>query len=53
MKPYTETIEGTEIEFEMVPIPGGTFTIGSPENEADHEDDEGPPPTCQGRTRSG
>lgn len=42
MKPYTETIPGTKISFEMIPIPGGTFTIGSPEDEEGRGDDEGP-----------
>jgi formylglycine-generating enzyme required for sulfatase activity len=42
MKPYTETIPGTNITFEMVPIPGGTFTIGSPDDEESRNDDEGP-----------
>ena len=30
MKPYVETIPGTEVKFEMVPIPGGTFDDGQP-----------------------
>lgn len=42
MIPYTAKLPGTEIEFEMVPIPGGTFTMGTPESEADREADEGP-----------
>lgn len=42
MVPYAEKIPGTDASFEMVPIPGGTFTIGSPEDEADRSDDEGP-----------
>ena len=42
MVPYTETIPGTDITFEMIPIPGGDFTIGSPESEPDRQDDEGP-----------
>lgn len=42
LKPYTETIPGTEIKFEMLPIPGGTFTLGSPEGEEGRNDDEGP-----------
>jgi len=42
MKPYTEVIEQTEAVIEMVPIPGGSFTIGSPDDEADRNDDEGP-----------
>jgi formylglycine-generating enzyme required for sulfatase activity len=42
MKPYTETIPGTSIKFEMVPVPGGTFRMGSPAGEAGRADDEGP-----------
>ena len=33
MKPYTTTIPGTDVSFDMVPIPGGKFKMGSPENE--------------------
>ena len=29
MVPYTATIPGTEIEFSMEPVPGGTFQMGS------------------------
>lgn len=42
MVPYTETIPGTHVSFEMIPIPGGEFLLGSPEDEADRGDDEGP-----------
>ncbi len=42
MKPYAETIPGTSDTFAMVPIPGGTFTMGSPEDEEGRQDDEGP-----------
>lgn len=42
MVPYNETIPGTDVQFEMQPIPGGTFTMGSPPDEADRNDDEGP-----------
>ncbi|HEX8201526.1 MAG TPA: SUMF1/EgtB/PvdO family nonheme iron enzyme [Isosphaeraceae bacterium] len=42
MKPYAEAIPGTEISFQMVPIPGGQFLMGSPESEADRSEDEGP-----------
>ena len=42
MKPYTEVISGTEITFDMVPIPGGTFVMGSPANEKGRKQDEGP-----------
>src|SRR5688572_17562376 len=42
MAPYTENIPGTDITFEMIPIPGGEFLMGSPPNEAERNDDEGP-----------
>jgi len=42
MVPYTEKIPGTDITFEMIPIPGGEFLLGSPNDEADRKDDEGP-----------
>ncbi|HMB07244.1 MAG TPA: formylglycine-generating enzyme family protein, partial [Isosphaeraceae bacterium] len=41
MRPYVETIPGTELKFEMVPIPGGTFTMGSPPGEPKRSEDEG------------
>jgi formylglycine-generating enzyme required for sulfatase activity len=42
MVPYTATIPGTDVSFEMVPIPGGTFMMGSPESEKNRNEDEGP-----------
>lgn len=42
MRPYTELVEQAEAEFEMVPIPGGTFTMGSAEDEPWRREDEGP-----------
>jgi formylglycine-generating enzyme required for sulfatase activity len=42
MKPYTNTIPGTAIAYEMVPIPAGEFVMGSPESEKDRKPDEGP-----------
>lgn len=42
MKPYTQVIPGTEVKFEMVPIPGGEFLMGSPANEPNRNPDEGP-----------
>lgn len=42
MKPYTQPIHNTEIKFDMVPIPGGEYVMGSPESEADRKEDEGP-----------
>ncbi len=38
MKPYKVTIPGTEVTFEMVPVPGGTFLMGDPD-----VDGAGPP----------
>lgn len=42
MKPYVDVIHGTDAKFEMVPIPGGEFVLGSPDNEAGRKSDEGP-----------
>ena len=42
MVPYTATIPGTEVEYQMIPVPGGTFTMGSPEDEEGRLEDEGP-----------
>lgn len=42
MVPYTVTLPGSNVTFEMVPIPGGNFLLGSPESEAERGDDEGP-----------
>ncbi len=42
MKRYTEKIPGTRVSFDMIPIPSGNFTMGSPASEKDRNDDEGP-----------
>jgi formylglycine-generating enzyme required for sulfatase activity len=42
MKPYTDIVVGSDAKFDMVPIPGGKFLMGSPEGEADRKEDEGP-----------
>ena len=42
MVPYSATLPGTDVSFEMVPIPGGTFAMGSPASEKHRNDDEGP-----------
>jgi formylglycine-generating enzyme required for sulfatase activity len=39
---YVEKIPGTDASFKMVPIPGGTFSMGSPDGEKDRKEDEGP-----------
>ena len=43
MVPYTSKIPGTDVSFELIPIPGGKFVLGSPASEKDRKDDEGPP----------
>jgi sulfatase modifying factor 1 len=42
MVPYSIFIPGTDVEFTMIPIPGGRFTMGSPESESDRSENEGP-----------
>ena len=42
MKPYTNTIPGTRVTYVMMPIPGGEFMMGSPDNEPGRKPDEGP-----------
>ncbi len=42
MQPYTEAIRGTDVSFEMLPIPGGSFLMGSPDDETRRKPDEGP-----------
>ena len=42
MKKYTEVLPGADIKFDMVPIKGGAFTMGSPDGEKNRKPDEGP-----------
>jgi formylglycine-generating enzyme required for sulfatase activity len=42
MKAYSTVIPGSDISFDMVPIPGGKFKMGSPDNEVGHKPDESP-----------
>jgi formylglycine-generating enzyme required for sulfatase activity len=42
LKTYVETIAASDVKFEMVPIPGGTFVMGSPATEAKRGNDEDP-----------
>ena len=42
LAPYTETLPNTKVTFEMVPIQGGDFMMGSPESEPGRDTDEGP-----------
>ena len=40
--PYKEAIPGTKVSFEMLPIPGGKFAMGTPDTEAGRVAEEGP-----------
>ena len=42
MVPYEAVIPGTEVTYKMIPIAGGIGTVGSPKDEADRLDSEGP-----------
>jgi formylglycine-generating enzyme required for sulfatase activity len=42
MHPYTDTIAGSKVTFDMVPLPGGSFKMGSPPREKARKPDEGP-----------
>ena len=42
MKPYTDVIANGDVTFDLVPIPGGKFAMGSPDGEPSRKDDEGP-----------
>ena len=42
MKPYVDEIPNSTAKFEMLPIPGGTFLMGSPTDEPGRRADEGP-----------
>lgn len=39
---YSQNITGSNLSFKMVPIPSGSFTMGSDENEKGRNADEGP-----------
>ncbi len=40
--PYTLTIPGSSVQIEMVPVPGGTYSMGSSAEAEHHAEDEGP-----------
>ncbi|ASV29173.1 formylglycine-generating enzyme family protein [Maribacter cobaltidurans] len=42
LKDFTQTIEGSKLEIEMVAIPSGRFNMGSPASEEHRNSDEGP-----------
>lgn len=39
---FTEYIPGTSVSFKMIAVPGGSFSMGSPDNEPLRKADEGP-----------
>src|SRR5437868_10436145 len=41
-KAYTEKIPGTDVSFDLVPVPAGSFLMGSSPNEPGRGADEGP-----------
>lgn len=41
-KNFVETLPGTDIQFEMIYVPGGEFMMGSPADEPGHQPEEGP-----------
>ena len=48
MKPYTETVPRAEnATFDLVPVPGGQLTLGSPDSEESRRADESPVRTVQ------
>ncbi len=42
MKQYNQVIPGGTVAFDMMPIPAGTFMMGTPETEKGRKPDEGP-----------
>ena len=42
MEAYLDVIPGSEVKFQMLPIPPGEFLMGSPSSEEDRSKDEGP-----------
>ena len=42
MKPYTNTISGTQVKYAMLPIPSGEYVMGSLATEPGRKADEGP-----------
>src|SRR5512147_1180771 len=41
-KAYEQSIPGSSLKFKLVPVKGGSFTMGSPETEKGRDADEGP-----------
>jgi len=47
MKPYREMISLSEASIDMLPIQGGTFQMGTPEDDPEIEEDDGPQRTVK------
>lgn len=47
MVPYKHRIPGTDVEFEMIPVPGGTFLFGGSESDPEKRADELPQVTVE------
>ncbi len=41
-KPFVQDIEGTDVTFEMMPIPGGEYQMGASEGAVFYEEDQSP-----------
>jgi formylglycine-generating enzyme required for sulfatase activity len=41
-QPYEQQIPNSKVSFRMIPVPAGSFLMGSPEKEKGHKADEGP-----------
>lgn len=39
---YTQQVNGTDLKFDMIAVPGGVFKMGSPAQEKGRKEDEGP-----------
>jgi formylglycine-generating enzyme required for sulfatase activity len=46
-EPYLQTIPGSTVQFQMVPVPGGTFVMGSPAADKAAQPSEGPQRTVK------
>ena len=42
VKPYQNTIPGSDVKYDMLPIPAGEFVMGTPDAEKSRAKDEGP-----------
>ncbi len=47
MQAYDEIVTQTDTTIRMIPIPGGTFVMGSPSQESERSEDEGPQHTVE------